>query len=556
MAGVPGTAQLNTDSLTIDLDINQSVRSYVLLGLLWAVAFSPCFLLHFSQLASTDHLSHFPLTILLACFLFYESRALLPTVSLRWTVYGMALAAVSLVILAGACYLKSGWLGTLSAIVCLWALFELAGGIKARRAMRRGWIMLFALLQPPFGLDLSLIIGLQKVASRVAGTWLDWQGIANLVSGVVIRTPQSDYLIDEACSGVNSLFAAFAVALFWLLYSRHGMIRSAIFLAAVVFWVLLLNAIRVWAIVYAGVRYQADLTAEPNHTLLGIATFGGAMLLSASTEYLMCFIWPPPYAVEDDPDSDPNVRSKPDETYRTLDVKRIARIAVPICLAVFAITAASYYRPASETVARGNLTNTSLVPVLGKSSMPASLGSWELKDAKRIERNSSDAFGMVSETWTYHNGNSPLLVSLDGPYDGWHDLGYCYGATGWQLRDAQNIQLATTAGQTPMTCVELNLYRGDGNSSLVLFTCFDSTGAVVEPPASHGSVWRNITNRLGMSDASKTSNGKAVVPPVFQVQMILEGTNELSPEERASIDQIYDAVRRMIAERLNDRESA
>lgn len=545
MAGASVTVE-SESTPSIDQSGSWATRTFLGLGGIWLLAFAPAFWVHFGQLAATEHLSHFPLTILLAAALFYFAYQAFPTPSFRWSVYGAVLLGLSALVLAGAFSLRSGWLGTLSALVAFWATVELFGRRMARDAGRGGFIMMFALLQPPFGMDISLVIALQKLASRVASSWLDWQGVANLVTGVVIRTPDRDYLVDQACSGVNSLFAAMTVALFWVLYSRYHWIRSIVFLASVVFWVLLINAVRVWMIVYFDQRSSLDLTTEPLHTVLGLVTFGGVMFLSASTDWLFAFCLPP----ETPPDYPEPPQSKPALGRTTW------ACAAATAVMTFVVLAIALFRPASTAVARGTIPDATLMPKMSAETLPERIGSWERRNFERVERDPSSAFGLVSQGWQYSNGEFPIQINIDGPYTGWHDLGYCYGAIGWQLRDSQNVELSTGPGMSPMTCVELNLYRGDGERSLVMFTSLDSTGAVVRPPASHGTIFRNITNRLGVTNAQVTVDGRPVVPPIFQIQVFSQTPVEIDPTDRSSIDSLYDVTRRIIADRLANRSTA
>lgn len=521
-------------------------RSYVAWTGLVMAAFLPALLLHFRGQLASDHLNHFPITLALVAFLAYRDMESLPAVRFRRSVFGIALLAFAAFLVAASVWLRSGWVGTMAALFVWWGGVELLGGRDARRAWRPAAILSWMLLQLPFGLDRTLIIAMQKIASTMASGWLDLQQIANAVTGVVIRTPQNDYLVEEACSGVNSLFAAATVGLFWVLYQRYGWIRSAIFLAVVACWVVLTNAVRVWAIVYADVRHGVDLTSEPGHTILGLLTFAGALALAASTDALFAFVLPT------------LIRGGPDEPERrgpSTVPTTVRNVALGVGLVVFLGLSLGMFRSREVTVAEGNLTDASLMPTFDDGSMPSRIGLWQRADHRRIERDPSNAFGLISETFTYANGDEKVLISLDGPYDSWHDLGYCYGAIDWQLRDSQNIDLATAAGETPMRCVELNLYRGEGDRALVMYTAMDSLGRVVDPPASHGSVLRNLTNRLGISDAQQTVSGEPAIPPIYQVQLFVEGGRELSPEVRASIDRLYDVIRRRMTAMLGSNDA-
>lgn len=513
-------------------------------GAVWIVAFLPLLVLHFSQLSGQEHLSHFPITILLIGFLFYEGLRSKPRLSFRARPYAITLMIASAFTWAAACYFRSGSLGTVSALLGFWAVVDLGGGRLLRDVFRPAFVLGWALLTLPFGLDRTLIIGLQKIASRIASAWLDLQGIANVTTGVVVRTPEQDFLVEEACSGVNSLFVGLTIALFWALYSRFGVIRTVLFLGTVVFWVLLVNAFRVWAIVYTALRDMVDLTVEPNHTLLGLATFAAVMILAASTDWAFRFLLPPAYGSTSSEAAPGAVEPV------MLRSKRPFYVGLGTAGVMCLVSAIALFRPTEARAAAGTIADASLMPQLPPDLLPARLDLWELKSTERKQRDASDAFGMVSQMWMYHNGNFPVGLSVDGPYESWHDLGYCYGATGWQLRDSQNVDLVTEPGQRPIPSVELNLYRGEGQRAVVMFTSIDSQGKIVVPPAAHGSLVRNLTNRLGLSSAVTTADGGAVVPPVFQIQLYAETDSEMTPEERASIDRLYDAARRIIAERL------
>ncbi len=543
-------ASLTADTIS-DAKPQKPLKVLGLCALLWALTFVIFFWSYFRQLAATDHFSHFPVSILLMGYLGYLSVRHGIALEPRFRSYGLVLAGFSFFVWGAACYFVSGLLGVIAAMISFLALIELLGGQSLRLALRPAIVFSLSLLTLPFGLDRTLIIGLQKVASRIASAWLDMQNIANMTTGVVIRTPGQDFLVEEACSGVNSLFAALTIAFFWVIYSRFTVIRSILFMSAIVFWVLLVNALRVWAIVYSQVHYGVELTSEPRHTLLGLGTFAGVMLLAASTDWAFRFVRPLP--IGSGPIGSDTSRDASAENLAAQDVVTPRRalfagagLAVTMCV----ISAISFYRPTSAQAAPGTIANAALMPNIDAGTLPSQIAGWELKDARRLDRDAADAFGIVSQVWTYHNGNFPLIISIDGPYDSWHDLGYCYGSVGWQLRDSQNLELVTEAGQIPLTCVELNLYRGEGNRSLVLFTCVDSTGAVVSPPASHGTLWRNLTNRLGLSDAGRTVSGAAVQPPVFQIQMFAETDTEMTPDERASVDQLYDYTRRVLIPKL------
>ena len=507
------------------------------------LAFLPAWFVLFSNQAKLDHLSHFPLTILLVLYLAYRDYQSLPPMKLRWSIYGGLWVFVSIALVALACLLKSGWLGSLACVSAVWAACVFAGDRDTRSLLRPAVLMSLMLFQPPFGLDQMVIIAMQKWSSWIASLWLDQLSIANLLTGVVIRTPGNDYLVEEACSGVNSLFAALVVAVFWVLFQRYRLLRGAVVVACALFWVIAANAVRVFSIVYFDIRYGIDLIKEPNHTLLGLAVFVGVILATASSDGLFQFLLPP--ALRRDPD-----KYKEREGDATEIGIRWRKFGIASLVVILLVTSVGMFRPSGKQVAQGVINDTTLVPYLVKNTLPEQIGVWKLIKHERLQRESSDAFGMVSELYRYTNGSTQVAISLDGPYEGWHDLGYCYGALDWQIRDSGNLELTTASGLPPITCVEMNMYREKDEYALVLFTSVDSTGAVIRPPASHGSILRSFTNRLGMTTLGETMSGKPVRSPVFQVQFNAQSTREFDADTRASLDALYDITRRRLISQI------
>lgn len=529
---------------------NPRLRLWVLLGACLLV-FSPFFVQLFTQLADQSHLAHFPLTILLAAALLYRGHQDLEPEAVQVSArrYGCGLLAAGFVAFVAACWMRSAWIGVVAGLICVWGVVDLMGGRATRRALRPGWIMLFAVLPPPFGSDQTIIIQLQKIASRMASNWLDVLGIANVVSGVVVRTPQRDFLVEEACSGVNSMFASLTLALFWVLWQRYRLLRSVLFLVSCVGWVLLINAFRVWAIVSAEIRLGRDLTAEPQHTVLGLVVFAVIILAALCTDYLLNFILP---AKRHDPtveDYSGSTTPRPAREWPRGWIGGGLLVGVSLC----GIAAVSMLAPSGgNAMAANNNADPSLMPEMSRSVLPEQFGAWQLMDFEQIRRDPSNPFGMLSQAWVYKDSDLPIVISLDGPYESWHDLGYCYGALDWQLRDSDNLNLASLADQTPIPCAELTLYKSDPEprQAVVMFTSFDSTGAVIPPPAAHGTLLRRISNRLGLTSAGSAGGGAPVRPPVYQVQLYAETPGALDPTQRASLDQLYDHARRVIAERI------
>src|SRR5690606_29788976 len=127
-------------------------------------------------------------------------------------------------------------LGWVSFLLFLWtaAHLLLAPGTMAR--IRQSFAVLLLIIPLPLNLDTRLVVWLQKLATEQGGLLLDYVGLHHSVSGVSVRVPERVFLIDDACSGIHSLFSALATMLVFSVYCRYGLIRTLVTLLQTAFW--------------------------------------------------------------------------------------------------------------------------------------------------------------------------------------------------------------------------------------------------------------------------------------------------------------------------------
>src|SRR5262249_1081986 len=99
-------------------------------------------------------------------------------------------------------------------------------------------------------------------------------------------------MVEEACSGINSLFAMLACALFFVIWARRPVVRGTLLVLAAVGWVLLANIARVVIIAVAHTRFGWDLVAGGPPDLRGWGLFAITLLLIWSTDRLLMFFDP------------------------------------------------------------------------------------------------------------------------------------------------------------------------------------------------------------------------------------------------------------------------
>lgn len=440
------------------------------------LGFAPS-LFEFSQrLWAADHYSFFPLFVAaigFVCFLRWKEDGPFGTSyslnsALKWVLPALLLGV--------AIWLRRPWIAGVAAVFAARALAYLAGGREFFKSIRLAWLALWLCVPPPFNLDLSLIAGMQQFASQRASQILDWFGYRHLLTGVLLNFPTRAFEVEEACSGVHSLFASLAAVGVYSVILRRGIGRTFMLLAIAVFWVLVMNVARIVLVVVAEMSYGFPLAEGLPHELAGYVIFVLVVLAVISTDRFMMFVLPER--------SDFSQR-KPAGRKLTL-FTRLESVRLPKNTLVGAVAAVflllfgfKMIRPAAASVDR---TVSGLRLELDESALPAELGEWKRLSFEVIERDAGNINGEVSYSWVFERRGLRSTIAVDGPFTKWHDLGHCYAGVGWRLREATDLELTIFGETEKVIASELQMEDAAGQYGHVLFTVFESDGRNVRPP--------------------------------------------------------------------------
>ena len=202
----------------------------------------------------------------------------------RWSV---GLLAASLLLMALAAVLWSPLCGTLAALTTLLALAQGWGGARLVRAMLPAWVFLWVAVRPPLGLDLDLIFALQSVATRWSSRVLDLLGVVHVAAGHVIELADRRLFIDEACSGIHSLFVAMTATMFYVLWVRRGWLSSLLLFAAAAVWVMVGNVFRIVTTTVLWSCWGVDINSGWKHELFGLLVLVVTVGLILGTDLLL-----------------------------------------------------------------------------------------------------------------------------------------------------------------------------------------------------------------------------------------------------------------------------
>jgi exosortase len=254
-------------------------RWRTLLAASFLAAYAPTFLALVRGPWRTEQESHGPLIIAAALWLAWRaspdarSRPLRPVPLDGWLAlaFGLALLWLSR---------TQGLLGgeVLSAIIVLAGCVLLAGG----RAVLRDFaapigLLLFAIPLPDWLVD-SVTLPLKVLISDSVTLLLHAIGYPIAQDGVMIVIGPYEVLVQDACSGLNSIFALLAIGVFYVQIARRPTFwRNLALLLAIIPIAVLANFVRVLCLVliayYAGVQRLEG----PLHLFTGLAMFAFAL---------------------------------------------------------------------------------------------------------------------------------------------------------------------------------------------------------------------------------------------------------------------------------------
>jgi exosortase len=561
---------------------------------------SPLLVVQALHLWDRPHLQFFPLAWLAVIVLISKRSKLKWTTSLWRSRFGTAAWGLGLAAGITAALFYSPWMGQVAAILCIMGW----GSLRLETPWIRwiGWTLLLWITLPlPSGLDAGFVNGLQQVSAKSAGALLDLFGIAHLRQGTLIEIRSRKLFVDEACSGIDSLYSLTAISLLMMLWQRRPLIVGLLTIVSVPIWAWLGNVVRLIVIVVLLDRWQIDVSEGFKHTLLGLVTFALSsvclfLTLSAFTELFERFYpsamprhhkqWHLWYnVVVSFPGKAPVIKDEEEAYFAGPDVatkaprpaKRNQAIAVPrpthaavllafgLCtLAILVISIRSIERDRRLGNA-GALPHFELKQVrqaFGETSFPEKLQQAQRVGFEQKQRSPDSFFGEYSRIWSYRDARSDFVLSIDFPFRGYHPLWVCYTNAGNEVQGkptpvrlpSQATLSETSPSETPPsetprfdtssqgaaepTAMFVKLKDELGSHSYLWFLLFEANGTPVKIKDYDG---QNAENPL--LDRIKAAFAESVArePVTYQFQLYVPSNRELSSAELDEYLHLFDA---------------
>ncbi len=505
---------------------------------LWTVLpFAPSIIAYYAHLWRLPHYQFFPFALLAAYDL--ARRAVRTSTSLggggsRLVGVGVLLAAY--LVLAIGLLLGSPWLGTVAAVPAVAVEAWRRGGLRAWRALGPAALMLLVTLRPPLNADTHFIAALQRITTSLADRLLDALGVLHNVAGNVIEIPGRRLFVEEACSGVNSLFAALACTWAYLLYRPRRPFVWVVLTASVPAWVMFSNVLRVTTVAVLRSRWNLPVDESPWHDLLGYAVFLCTAGLLLATDQLLRFyaaVLPPSDFADRGVDalasSSASPSNVPSESPHVAAGRR-SRLGPAVAIALLVVQI-PVWRPAAENWAEAFRREP--LAEFGVALLPADFDGWRCTDFHVTRRERDSTFGEHSQAWTLAGDGVRAVVSLDYPFSGWHELTECYAAHGWSITSRSVDAPTPSAGIRDvehLPAVEVRMVHAQtARYGLLRFALVRADGRPLRPRAAGelDELRDRVSDRLR---AWRADDGRAAT--TYQVQLFVESF--LEPDAAAA----------------------
>jgi exosortase len=507
-------------------------RSHVVLVIL--VSFAPLLILHFMQLWAFEHYGFFPLLLAAIPFLVWQLRCrpAAPTnTSILWEKLCMGFGFVLLLLAIIA------WSPNLAAVAAITTAggalqhFSRVGRIRRPFAI---WLLLLLLIKLPLNIDLDLIFWLQGWNSRIASRMLDFVSVSHVLQGHVIRVPGNGFMVEDACSGIQSLFTLIATAGIALVLVHRSRLHSLLLISFAAFWACMINTLRIASVVLASVWFDIDISSGFSHELLGIILFGVAIwMLMCSDSLLQLVLGTSRQLAVASNQQQLNSESTSPLINSTMSEVSSGRgwrsTALAGAFAILGVAQLGVMTLSSRGAASINPDDPRLQTAFSESTLPEQLGELKRTVFQKDSRTLTDYMGRNTASWTYESEDKNVVVAVDYPFLGWHELTGCYEAQGCGI--SERTVLPETNGVRTVTCEVRS--TGDLKGQL-WFSEFLESGEPLVPLGSNASTGEYWLSRI-QSSFLRQSAAVSSNPSNYQVQLLVHSRQAFTESEHAEL---------------------
>jgi exosortase len=434
--------------------------------------------------------------------------------------------------------LNSPWLGMMTLLLALAMLFWACGGKKVLRAFLPVIVILLAITPPPLGWDDKFMVWLRSEVMTVSSRFLDLMSIVHVLEGNTILLPGKVLLVEEACSGINSIILCNTLCLFYTFWKGRPAAWLLITLPATCVFVILGNILRITGGAALDYYQKCDVLSGRPHEIFGLLLLVVYCGLIWSLDEFMLFLSSSSFhrEAEDDSlvaDSPALAGNQPLAPARALVSKGTGCI-----LGIMGIVAFGAH------LSRGEFHNVAALPNLGAPkdihlSLPENISGWQQTSSETATNMIAEIEGVRSVIWHFQQGDRAAVVAVDYPLEGFHNVRSCYSANGWQIASEERLPLRGSGDS--MNVFKLVMERSSYQHAVVFHAVINEHGRWLLPP-----------ERKDAFSARLFGNDPAVYQPSYRIQVLSESYTALSAADLVDAQDLFYTAAKLLSGQLRD----
>ena len=472
------------------------------------------------------------------------------------------LGLLALALLTVATLLWSPWLGMAAALVALAAIVWWLGGRTLAHSLFPAWIMLFTVVPPPLKLDARLALALQQFAVAGSNRILDLLAVPHLRSGNILEIPGQRLLVEEACSGINSVLFMTAVCVFFAMWQRRSLFFLVVLYVLTIGFILFGNLLRITLGAFLLFDFHINLFIGWRHETLGLVLTASYLVFIVVAENLLGKLFaalrkarnqetpteeaPPQKSAEELGVSLPQLLSSPIITPRLL-------LVGAYLLVLFGLQLYQAWHYSKKAIHERRI-NPAQMDGSAKFSLPPQIGLWtRISDEKPASIKTAFEDGVYSHIWRYQRKGLVATISLDYPFFDYHDVRICYTGAGWTVAESTVKRADDTRDKIPQ--MEVVLSKESGLNGTLLYSTVDQFGKWLDDTGhramydSQGRTFEGgFLGRIAYRLNTPTQVEDGTVN--YRIQLLAVAQGGLDTLQLADVRTLFEDVRKLLAEQF------
>ncbi len=531
------------------------LRQNSALGLL-GLAHLPFLTVYFAGLWHVEHYQFFPFA-LIAFFGLYIARGKRKPIHIGWAGRCAIAVDISMLLVSS----LANW-PKLTAVSFVFFCFAVTRGTwewQFPRRLTSLTLIPLVLITPPRGLDVDVIFWLQENTTWLASRMLESLGHLHLRRGNIIELVNKQLLVEEACSGVQSLFTVMFLAMLIVCWQRRRILHTVLLLPAGFLFAGTMNVFRVVAIAVAWQNWQLDITEGWKHDALGYTALLGAILLLISTDALLYFfltpfndhVYGPFVGMYSNPFTSVwnflcgSLFSGDGATltglqWEWLSVRKV-RVVVLVAGSLQGVILLA------GGIGQMSVTDSDLT-IFEESLLPEQIEGFNVVEYSTETRNRSSSWGQYSNIWRLRGQGLSASVSCDHPFLDWHYLNLCYTGSGWTVGQMSELKDDPVWRSATFDLKDEQL----GRYGVVIYSHFSANGRPMQPSTPGFSVAYVIDRlRENFSRGLWSLMSEPVDRTSYQVQIFADSSREITDEQLATLRKLHVTTRTLLYQHYN-----